>query len=429
MRITTQGVERLKSETNYLNRFKWEMGDSHSIIFPKVMLDPENKNKFGEMQPIDNMSASQAAREVLYRREVTANLESTLAGDELKKAVDVEVAKITDKELHEKYNRYTDLAAFARYTRKISIETPESIARNAADPKKSKLYERVVASKAYRDDEGIYHKDGLDKIASLVSVICKKREEKTRAKFEANPDLTSNQVDALVKDEKDKKPLKGMSLKIGMEILSFKYEAGVPKVSAGTVNTSNFLYIISKDHLDKITPFLYADTDVALDYLELKITHNVYNEGSPALSKAKSGMNVKIMAPSANATVANVHADFARDYAAYRKSNPMTEITVESKIPEFKSLNDNELFSIFKSWINLNLNLLSDEEVKKHEEVMEAINSSLDQSDIKNIIDQGANNAPNTIKGTTNAPGNIPGTPVEENTVEAQNTEIFAGMY
>ncbi|WP_275372563.1 hypothetical protein [Clostridium tertium] len=430
MRITTQGVERMNSENSFLTKFKWEMGDVHTVIFPKIMLNPEKKNKHGEMMPIENMPASVAAREILYRRDVTKELSETLKGVELEKAVNAKVAAVTDKELHTLYNKYTDLAAFARFTRKIAVETPESLAKKAADGKSNGLYERVVASQAYRDDDGTYHKDALDQLASLVSTINKKQQEETRAKFEGNDALTPTQVDALVKDVKDKKPIKGTALKIAMEVLAIKHgDSGIPKVE-GAATTTNCLYIASKDHYDKISTWIHKQTDTSLDYLELEVTHKVYREATANLSKAKSGMNVGIKNVEDKAIIAKAVSDFSNQYITYRKATPMTEATIETKVQEFRTMKENELYSIFRSFISKNSHILSDEDREKYKDTLEKVNEVLDEAEIKQIVDQDNTAGPNTIKTDINVQGS---TLTQEhnndgNVLDAQTPDIFAGL-
>lgn len=392
MRITTKGVARMNSENSFLGKFKWEMGDVHTVVFPKIMLDPEHLNKHGEPMPIEGMLASEAAREVLYRRDITKELEANFTGAELEKEVNKAVESVSLETLHERYNKYTDLAAFAKMTRRISVETPESILARQNDPKKSGLYERVVASRGYRDDDGKYVRDTLDELASIVGVIQRGLETQMREKYKDSPDLSPSQVDDLVEGLKKKKPIKGSSVKIAMEVLAFKHsDSEVPKVE-GTVATSNFLYMASTDHLAKITPWLYKGTDISLDYLELEVTHSYYKEKTEMLSKAKSGMNVGIKNVEAKALLTKNTKDFVGNYIKYRKANPMTEATIETKVPEFRTMEDNELLSVFRSWISKHSNVLEDSEREKYKETLEKINEVLDADEINKIIEDKPSN-------------------------------------
>lgn len=418
MRITTQGVERMNSENSFLSKFKWEMGDIHTVLFPKLMLDPENKNSHGEAQPIENMTASEAAREVLYRRDITKELAETLSGVELEKAVDVAVQAITMEELYRRYNKYTDLAAFARQTRKISIVTQEALKKKEQDPKSSGIYERVIASTGYKDEKGKYHRDALDDIASIVGAINKKLEQRIRDKFKDNPDLSPTQIDALVKEVKDKKPIKGTSIRIAMEVLAYKHtDSRIPKIE-GSVAASNCLYVASKDHFDKISAYIHTSADLALDYLELEVTHKVYKESSANLSKAKSGMNVGIKNVETTALMTNVVEKFLPQYLAYRKANPMTEATTETKVQEFRTMQDAELYSLFRSWITTNSSVLSEEEQTKFAATLEKATAVLDGEEIEKIVNQDNSVGPNTIKaGADNAAD-----------IESQNTGLFDGL-
>jgi hypothetical protein len=356
---TSSEIAKMNSQLSFLTSYKWEIGDVNAFYVRKQLLS-DKRDANGNRIPYKG-SASDVARQICL-------------------AEGMAEADITDTYLFERFNKDTDIQALSEFVRPILTKvngktmTSRFLAKTETDPVTGK---RI--------------KSTLDEVAGITSAIHAELRKTEEAKLRQANIADKMIKDVLTKYDSDNKLIRASKIRVAMEVCVFPVDPVTFKIKDGT-DTERFrgvIYSTSFDTYSKLKERLHTSNDTHLDFLELKITH------PKAETKMQSGLKTSFESFDSTQSPANLITNFTENYNEYCKTAAQDANDLRAKVMDYREISDEELLSICKDYVIKNYNLLSEEERKKHDAIVQRFQEVLTAEEIAAISNVTFSASPN----------------------------------
>lgn len=348
--VTSAEISQMESSLQFMNSYKWEMGEVNAIYLKKQLLSNQ-VGPNGKRIPYKG-SVSEAGRKILL-------------------AEGYKEEEITQELLFSRFNNDTDLQALSEFVRGILVH------RNG------KTMTQKVLNPVIKDEHGKRIKTTLDEVANLTNAIHQKKRDEQEAKLKQSGIGEDVIKTTLTNFDSAHKMIKATKPRVAMEICVVPVDPVKHTVKEDKYEgLKGVIYTISVDVYNKLKNKLHTPDDVNLDFLEIKITHPTVNKGNKDVSKMHSAMQTEYETFKSEYSPANTIPDFKKNYVEYCTTSAQSADDLRAKVMDYREISDEELLTLCKDYVINNYDTLTDEEKEKYHATVQRFQEVLTAEEI-----------------------------------------------
>ena len=378
MIITSDKLQERRERRKFIPRFKMEMGKNFVFIVPKMAI---GYDEMGTAYPLPGHYAEEVFKYITGEQVAPTGI----------------TEESLDREIESYYEEKVKNGTLSESEADMKMEEYENYKPNSSDIFKlageyrqvrllGRKFKSDVASTSYTDPVTYQrHKDTLEMYADLVGTVYKKLADEKRAQL-----LSMGYDEEAIKDELrklyDESPISGIQDKVVIPVVVIECSTTQEPLIQGQVPLRNINYECSVNQFSKFLTKLKNIQDKSHSYMEMNVFYPPKVAQNENIAKMQSAMAMEVNFQPREASVFEMDPTLKKRYEEFRRQMTYSGDVYVKDTFAFKSVSDDEILASAKQWVMDHIDMLTDDEKARHEDLLRRIESTLTPEELQDVV-------------------------------------------